>query len=192
MATPGHTPPPVSRSVDTYTPGRGRFRTPSTSATTANIPFVGPTQLIGVGFAPFTINVHGGSGKVTVPFANLPSGGGASLAQALQQSGVATSIRSGYSLIFVVALQQSNAPNGVVFSVTPRAVDSSGVVATTSMLGSRSFRTFQAVVQYQQHISAAQSTVTGTVTGQLLLASRSGARGGFVIPATGTPIESVQ
>jgi hypothetical protein len=172
VAIPGHNPPNVGRSVDTFSFGGGRRRTPSTSAVTQNIPFVGPTQLIGVGFAPFTINVHGQSGQTIVPFSNLPSGKGASLAQALSQSGASTSIRTGYALLFVVSLQQSDAPNGVVFSVTPRAIDASGVITTTSLLGSRTYRAFQAVVAFKQHISPAPATVNGTVTGQLLLATR--------------------
>jgi hypothetical protein len=188
MAIPGHRPPPVSRGVDTFSLGGGRRRTPTTSAATANLPLVGPTQLIGVGYASFTINVHGGSGKVIVPFSNLPSGSGGSLAQAVSQSGIATLIPTGYNLIFTVALQASSAPG---CTVSPRAIDTSGVVATSSLLGSRTFRAFQAVVTYTQTGKTVQSTVTGTVTGQLLLATRSAARGTGATPS-GTPIEALE
>jgi hypothetical protein len=187
MAIPGHNPPPVARGVDTFSLGGGRRRTPTTSGATANLPLVGPTQLVGVGFAPFTINVHAGAGKVTVPFTNLPRGGGASLAQAVSQSGVATLIPSGYNLIFTVSLQEASSPG---CTVTPRAVDTSGVIATTSLLGSRTFRAFQAVVTYEQTGKKTVATVTGSVTAQLLLASLP-VRGSSVPAFTGgTPIEA--
>jgi len=173
MAIPGHRAPTVPRGVDTYSLGGGRRRTPTTSSLTANLPqFVGPTQLIGVGFAPFTITVRNGAGETVVPFGNLPSGGGSTLADSLRQTGLKTSVQDNYQLLFVTSLQASNAPNGVVFSVSPRAIDDRGVVATTSQLGSRTYRAFQAHVQFSQRTAPAQSVVTGTVTGQLLLARR--------------------
>lgn len=168
----------VLRSTDTYTLGGGKSRTPSTSAATQNLPFVGPTQLVGCDATPFTIALSGGSSTITLPFYNLPlrTHGNVitspSVLQPFRNTPPKTFIQPMSTLLYEVQPMNIVAPAGVRIDCTPDAIDSNGIVCPGPFLGGgRSYNNFRVHVTASTTNKTQTGKITGYVIGRLHLSS---------------------
>ena len=165
----------VPRSCVTYTPGQGRHITPTTSAATQNIPFVGPMQHVGSDATPFSIDMVNGKGSVILPFFNLPSwtqGHPLVTPSALRPFRNSLRTKQTYvqpmsQLFFDAQPMNIQAPHGVRIDCQPRAIDTTGVIANGPFIGGgRSFRDWQVVITATGN-PGFSGTVKGTAVGRL-------------------------
>lgn len=166
----------VRRSHVTGILGKRDGWTPSVTSATQNIGFVGPTQTVGVDATPFSVNMVNGTGKVTVPFFNLPAwtrGNPLIMPNSFlrpwqnQLRTRDTYVQPMNQLVFEAQPVNVNAPNHVRIDLQTQAIDSQGVTAQGPFIGGgRSFRNWQVVVTATGN-PGYTGTVTGTAVGRV-------------------------
>ena len=178
MATPPRITCQVLRSTDSFTPGGGWDKTPSTTTATANVDFVGPTQLVGADMTPFTLPIVAGRGQITVPFYNLPNRSRGNVItnpsplRPFRNTQPLTYIQPMSQLLFEAQTMQLEGFPDIRIEVAPRAYDHTGVLCPGPYLGGgRRFRNFHVVVTASNKKPGATGNITGYVVGRLHLAA---------------------